>query len=140
MKALRESAEKVRQVSNEMWSVHPHQQSFNRHMLCTTSSKCAIDFARNHTFTGKINLHFPFPSAYDIQCVLFAYSSAFLQVLNTYHMSQQSITEVLEQVSQLFADHADLLMEFTYFLPDTVQDQVRLYIVPMPYVHVCSSH
>jgi paired amphipathic helix protein Sin3a len=32
---------------------------------------------------------------------------------------------VLEQVSQLFADHPDLLMEFTYFLPDAVQEQVR---------------
>jgi hypothetical protein len=30
----------------------------------------------------------------------------------------------LEQVSQLFADHSDLLMEFTYFLPDAVQEQV----------------
>ncbi len=28
------------------------------------------------------------------------------------------------QVSQLFADHPDLLMEFTYFLPDAVQEQV----------------
>jgi histone deacetylase complex regulatory component SIN3 len=28
-------------------------------------------------------------------------------------------------VSQLFADHPDLLMEFTYFLPDAVQEQVR---------------
>ncbi len=30
------------------------------------------------------------------------------------------------QVSQLFADHPDLLMEFTYFLPDAVQEQVRV--------------
>ena len=29
-----------------------------------------------------------------------------------------------QQVSQLFADHSDLLMEFTYFLPDAVQEQV----------------
>lgn len=29
------------------------------------------------------------------------------------------------QVSHLFADHPDLLMEFTYFLPDAVQDQAK---------------
>lgn len=34
---------------------------------------------------------------------------------------------MLEQVSQLFADHPDLLMEFTYFLPDAVQEQVNNY-------------
>jgi len=33
---------------------------------------------------------------------------------------------VLEQVSQLFADHPDLLMEFTYFLPDAVQEQAKV--------------
>jgi len=32
----------------------------------------------------------------------------------------------LEQVSQLFADHPDLLMEFTYFLPDAVQEQAKV--------------
>ena len=31
----------------------------------------------------------------------------------------------LHQVSHLFADHPDLLMEFTYFLPDAVQDQAK---------------
>ena len=32
---------------------------------------------------------------------------------------------MLEQVSHLFADHPDLLMEFTYFLPDAVQEQAK---------------
>lgn len=32
---------------------------------------------------------------------------------------------MLEQVSSLFADHPDLLREFTYFLPDPVQEQAR---------------
>jgi paired amphipathic helix protein Sin3a len=49
---------------------------------------------------------------------------SFLKILHTYQKEQKNIKEVLEQVSQLFADHADLLMEFTYFLPDAVQDQV----------------
>lgn len=49
----------------------------------------------------------------------------FLKILHTYQKEQKGIKEVLEQVSQLFADHSDLLMEFTYFLPDAVQDQAK---------------
>ena len=48
----------------------------------------------------------------------------FLRILHTYQKEQKGIKEVLEQVSQLFADQSDLLMEFTYFLPDAVQEQV----------------
>ena len=47
-----------------------------------------------------------------------------MKILHTYQKEQKGIKEVLEQVSQLFADHPDLLMEFTYFLPDAVQEQV----------------
>ncbi len=54
---------------------------------------------------------------------------SFLKILHTYQKEQKNIKEVLEQVSQLFADHADLLMEFTYFLPDAVQDQVTSILV-----------
>jgi paired amphipathic helix protein Sin3a len=50
---------------------------------------------------------------------------AFLEILHTYQKEQRGIKEVLEQVSTLFADHPDLLREFTYFLPDPVQDQAR---------------
>ena len=32
---------------------------------------------------------------------------------------------MLDEVSVLFADHADLLKEFTYFLPDAVQGQAK---------------
>lgn len=49
---------------------------------------------------------------------------SFLKILHTYQKEQKGIKEVLEQVSHLFADHPDLLMEFTFFLPDAVQDQV----------------
>ena len=51
---------------------------------------------------------------------------AFLKILHTYQKEQKGIKDVLEQVSQLFADHPDLLMEFTYFLPDAVQEQVSV--------------
>lgn len=50
---------------------------------------------------------------------------AFLKILHTYQKEQKGIKDVLEQVSQLFADHSDLLMEFTYFLPDAVQEQAK---------------
>ncbi len=50
---------------------------------------------------------------------------AFLEILHKYQKEQKGIKEVLEQVSALFADHPDLLREFTYFLPDPVQDQAR---------------
>lgn len=45
----------------------------------------------------------------------------FLEILHTYQKEQRGIKEVLDEVSTLFADHADLLKEFTYFLPDAVQ-------------------
>ena len=50
---------------------------------------------------------------------------SFLKILHTYQKEQKGIKDVLEQVSQLFADHPDLLMEFTYFLPDAVQEQAK---------------
>jgi paired amphipathic helix protein Sin3a len=46
----------------------------------------------------------------------------FLEILRTYRKGQLGIKDVLEQVSTLFADHPDLLKEFTYFLPDAVQE------------------
>jgi len=45
--------------------------------------------------------------------------------LHTYQKEQRGIREVLEQVSSLFADHPDLLKEFTYFLPEAVQEQAK---------------
>jgi hypothetical protein len=49
----------------------------------------------------------------------------FLEILHTYQKEQRGIKEVLDEVSLLFADHADLLKEFTYFLPDAVQSQAK---------------
>ncbi|EWM25655.1 histone deacetylase sin3 component [Nannochloropsis gaditana] len=50
---------------------------------------------------------------------------AFLKILHHYQEEQRNIMDVLEQVSSLFADHPDLLKEFTYFLPDAVQEQAK---------------
>ncbi|GFP91557.1 paired amphipathic helix protein sin3-like 4 [Phtheirospermum japonicum] len=43
---------------------------------------------------------------------------AFLDILNMYRKDNKSITEVYQEVSVLFQNHADLLVEFTHFLPD----------------------
>ncbi|XP_057810913.1 paired amphipathic helix protein Sin3-like 3 isoform X2 [Salvia miltiorrhiza] len=45
--------------------------------------------------------------------------NAFLDILNIYRKNSISITEVYQEVSVLFQDHADLLVEFTHFLPYT---------------------
>ena len=49
----------------------------------------------------------------------------FLEVLHTYQKEQRGIKEVLDEVSVLFADHADLLSGFAYFLPDAVQGPAK---------------
>lgn len=57
---------------------------------------------------------------------------AFLDILHAYQKDQakpkeqqKGIQEVLDKVSKLFADHPDLLKEFTHFLPDAVQGQAK---------------
>ncbi|KAL8532585.1 hypothetical protein ACS0TY_008973 [Phlomoides rotata] len=44
--------------------------------------------------------------------------NTFLDILNIYKKDSMSIKEVYHEVSILFQDHADLLVEFTHFLPD----------------------
>jgi paired amphipathic helix protein Sin3a len=45
----------------------------------------------------------------------------FLEILNMYRKNMKSISQVYEEVAQLFKSHSDLLEEFTYFLPDSTQ-------------------
>lgn len=42
---------------------------------------------------------------------------AFLEILNMYRKGTKSISEVYQEVANLFESHSDLLEEFTYFLP-----------------------
>ncbi|KAM7252050.1 hypothetical protein ACFE04_023933 [Oxalis oulophora] len=42
---------------------------------------------------------------------------AFLDILNLYRKEHKPITEVNKEVTALFRDHTDLLVEFTHFLP-----------------------
>eukprot|EP00501_MAST-03F_sp_TOSAG23-6_P000098 GSMAST32.ASY1.ANO1.100.1 assembled CDS len=51
---------------------------------------------------------------------------AFLDILHTYQKEQRSIKDVLDKVADLFKHHPDLLEEFTYFLPDAVQDEAKV--------------
>ena len=50
---------------------------------------------------------------------------AFLEILNMYRKEEKSISEVYEEVAQLFKHHTDLLEEFTHFLPDSSPPQAR---------------
>uniref|UniRef100_A0A7S2SFF8 Histone deacetylase interacting domain-containing protein n=1 Tax=Mucochytrium quahogii TaxID=96639 RepID=A0A7S2SFF8_9STRA len=51
---------------------------------------------------------------------------SFLDILHSYQNEVRSITEVLEEVSNLFKDHPDLLKEFTHFLPDAVRESAAV--------------
>ena len=44
-----------------------------------------------------------------------------------YRKNLKSISQVYEEVAQLFKTHNDLLEEFTYFLPDSTTPAVRAY-------------
>jgi len=46
--------------------------------------------------------------------------------LHTYQKEQKGIKDVMGQVSQIFTGHPDLLQEFTYYLPDAVQEQAKV--------------
>lgn len=50
---------------------------------------------------------------------------SFLEILHSYQRNREDIKAVLDRVSHLFADHEDLLTDFAYFLPDTIQSQAR---------------
>ena len=64
---------------------------------------------------------------------------SFLRISRTYQKEEKGIKDVLEQVSTLFADHIDLSMGFTYFLPDAVQDQARDVFIAQPSNRECAK-
>ncbi|KAJ7943566.1 Paired amphipathic helix protein Sin3-like [Quillaja saponaria] len=71
--------------------------------------KKPVEFEEAINFVNKIKTRF--------QGDDFVYKS-FLDILNMYRKENKSITEVNQEVAALFQDHADLLVEFTHFLPD----------------------
>lgn len=56
---------------------------------------------------------------------------SFLEILHAYQQRSaaqnqpESIRDVLEKVAALFRDHPDLLMDFAFFLPDSIQAEAR---------------
>ncbi|XP_068462786.1 paired amphipathic helix protein Sin3-like 4 isoform X2 [Phaseolus vulgaris] len=80
--------------------------------------KKPVEFAEAISFVGKIKTRFQSNDS--------VYKS-FLDILNMYRKETKSITEVYEEVATLFQDHADLLEEFTHFLPDTSGAASNLY-------------
>jgi paired amphipathic helix protein Sin3a len=67
-----------------------------------------IDFDQAISYVTKIKSRFSDqPETYK----------SFLDILHTYQKEQTTIKKVYEQVATLFKDHADLLDEFTQFLP-----------------------
>ncbi len=57
---------------------------------------------------------------------------SFLDILHAYHKEQHTIKDVYDQVATLFANHPDLLEEFTQFLPDPVANQNAQQSLPPP--------
>lgn len=53
---------------------------------------------------------------------------AFLEILNMYRKEEKSISDVYDEVAQLFRHHQDLLDEFTHFLPDSAPPPVRRFL------------
>ncbi|GAB4827456.1 hypothetical protein Ancab_034340 [Ancistrocladus abbreviatus] len=72
--------------------------------------KKAVEFEEAINFVNKIKKRF--------QNDDHVYKS-FLDILNMYRKEHKNISEVYDEVSQLFEDHPDLLDEFRRFLPDT---------------------
>ncbi|CAH2047457.1 unnamed protein product [Thlaspi arvense] len=76
----------------------------------TLPEKKPVDFEEAIEFVNKIKSRFGGDDR--------AYKR-FLDILNMYRKESKSITEVYQEVTLLFQDHEDLLMEFVHFLPDT---------------------
>ncbi|XP_010692047.2 paired amphipathic helix protein Sin3-like 2 isoform X2 [Beta vulgaris subsp. vulgaris] len=71
--------------------------------------KKAVEFEEAINFVNKIKKRFQ-----DDDQVY----KSFLDILNMYRKEHKNISEVYDEVSQLFEDQPDLLEEFTRFLPD----------------------
>ena len=88
----------------------PHQPSDGRHQQSDASrGKQPVEFNHAINYVNKIKTRFAQqPEIYK----------AFLEILHTYQKEQRSIKEVYAQVATLFRSHADLLEEFSQFLPE----------------------
>ncbi|XP_024381894.1 paired amphipathic helix protein Sin3-like 3 isoform X2 [Physcomitrium patens] len=72
--------------------------------------KPAVEFDQAINYVNKIKARFATEEIVYKQ---------FLEILNYYRKGNKTINEVYQEVANLFADHSDLLEEFTCFLPGT---------------------
>lgn len=104
---------------SQMVNVHQHVAQSNVQQPQPNAQEdegSYVEFDHAITFVTKIKRRFANePRVYQ----------QFLEILHTYQKEQRGIKDVLEQVSALFADHPDLLKQFTYFLPEAVQEQAK---------------
>jgi paired amphipathic helix protein Sin3a len=99
----------------EMHHFTPQDKKERERIEATMKNKQqqTIDFDQAISYVTKIKSRFnDQPDTYK----------AFLDILHTYQKEQTTIRKVYEQVAILFKDHADLLAEFTHFLPETPAD------------------
>ncbi|KAG2302536.1 hypothetical protein Bca52824_031187 [Brassica carinata] len=75
----------------------------------TLPEKKTVDFGEAIEFVNKIKARFGSDDR--------AYKK-FLDILNMYRKESKSISDVYQEVTLLFQDHEDLLVEFAHFLPD----------------------
>ncbi|XP_029125986.1 paired amphipathic helix protein Sin3-like 4 isoform X2 [Cajanus cajan] len=97
--------------------------------------KKPVEFEEAINFVGKIKVFFYLivdtyylsSNTYQIDWVPFIQTrfqgndhvcKSFYDILNMYRKETKPISEVYQEVAGIFQDHADLLEEFTHFLPD----------------------
>ena len=110
---------KKRKIPHYFVVKHPNQAAAVSQISPTSNSSASASsppFGFEHaiTYVTKIKTRFEHDST--------KYTT-FLDILHAYKEDKQSIEGVLEEVSELFRDHPDLLKEFAYFLPEAVQAQ-----------------
>ena len=105
---------KVESEENRQVQQNLMQQTASQIPQAGQGGQPPFGFEHAITYVTKIKTRFEHDSAKYTR---------FLDILHDYKEDKQSIEGVLEQVSELFKDHSDLLKEFAYFLPEAVQEQ-----------------
>lgn len=102
----------------------PEEEVYPQHLQQQHAISYVTNIRNRFANEPEIYKSFLLPPSFHLDSPLFS-SRAFLKILHTYQREQRGIKDVLDQVSALFSDHPDLLMDFTYFLPDAVQEQAK---------------
>jgi len=99
-----------------MGGLNPQRLNFGALSSSQDSSTQPVDFDQAMNYVAIVKKRFAtHPSIYN----------KFLDILNAYHKDQRGVKEVVDEVSLLFVDHADLLKGFVNYLPNQVQAQAK---------------